>query len=161
MQIRWRIIMISMINCPCTEFKLKEEIITSDSRGNNSAARRKRRVNYKFLRGTAEKQKRSVYPKSFRFGININEFWNTSSRANSSNLIYGQKGLHFVELWNNMELEVWEQKRAKSWNEEEIKGSSWEILEIYLDVLVVVEVRVLNHNGSKIFSIFSSKSSGR
>lgn len=60
-----------------------------------------------------------------------------------------------------MELEVWEQKRAKSWNEEEMKGLSWEILEIYLDVLVVVEVRVLNYNGSKIFSIFSSKSSGR
>lgn len=30
------------------------------------------------------------------------------------------------------------------------------MLEIYLDVLVVIEVRVLNHNGrgSKIFSIF-------
>lgn len=62
-----------------------------------------------------------------------------------------------------MELEIWEQKRAKSWNEEEMKGLSWEILEIYLDVLVVVEVRVLNHNGrgSEIFSIFSSKSNGR
>lgn len=49
-----------------------------------------------------------------------------------------------------------------NWNEEEIKDSSWEILEIYLDVLMVVEVKVLNHNGrgSKIFSIFSSKSSG-
>lgn len=48
-----------------------------------------------------------------------------------------------------------------NWNEEEIKDSSWEILEIYLDVLMVVEVKVLNHNGrgSKIFSIFSSKSS--
>lgn len=49
-----------------------------------------------------------------------------------------------------------------NWNEEEIKDSSWEILEIYLDVLMVVEVKVLNHNGrgSKIFLIFSSKSSG-
>lgn len=49
-----------------------------------------------------------------------------------------------------------------NWSEEEIKDSSWEILEIYLDVLMVVEVKVLNHNGqgSKIFSIFSSKSSG-
>lgn len=48
-----------------------------------------------------------------------------------------------------------------NWSEE-IKDSSWEILEIYLDVLMVVEVKVLNHNGrgSKIFSIFSSKSSG-
>lgn len=72
-QIRWRIIVISTINCPCSEFKLKEEIITSDFRGNNSAARRKRRVNYKFLRGTAEKQKRSVY-QMFRFRVNINEF---------------------------------------------------------------------------------------
>lgn len=49
-----------------------------------------------------------------------------------------------------------------NWSEEEIKDSSWEILEIYLDVLMVIEVKVLNHNGrgSKIFSIFSSKSSG-
>lgn len=49
-----------------------------------------------------------------------------------------------------------------NWSEEEIKDSSWEILEIYLDVLMVVEVKVLNHNGRglKIFSIFSSKSSG-
>lgn len=49
-----------------------------------------------------------------------------------------------------------------NWSEEEIKDSSWEILEIYLDVLMMVEVKVLNHNGrgSKIFSIFSSKSSG-
>lgn len=49
-----------------------------------------------------------------------------------------------------------------NWSEEEIKDSSWEILEIYLDVLMMVEVKVLNHNGrgSKIFSIFFSKSSG-